>query len=119
MHRYRSLRAVAATLTLAACGGYGLLLDISDPEHPKRIGAVSDSNFSYWHSATLNNDGTKILFSDEWGGGGQPKCRITDKREWGADAIFTIANGKMQFQSYYKLPAPQTPQENCVAHNGS
>ena len=102
-----------------ACEGYGFLIDIRDPAHPVRVGAVSDSNFSYWHSATFNNDGTKLLFSDEWGGGGQPKCRITDRREWGADAIFTIVNGKMQFQSYYKLPAPQTPQENCVAHNGS
>lgn len=102
-----------------ACGGYGLLLDIRDPAHPRRIGAVADSNFSYWHSATFNNDGSKILFSDEWGGGGQPKCRVTDKPEWGADAIFTVVNGKMEFQSYYKMPAPQTPLENCVAHNGS
>ncbi|MDQ6888596.1 MAG: hypothetical protein M3068_15105 [Gemmatimonadota bacterium] len=102
-----------------ACEGYGFLIDIRDPIHPVRLGAVSDSNFSYWHSATFNNDGTKILFSDEWGGGGQPKCRATDKKEWGADAIFTIVDGKMQFQSYYKMPAPQTPQENCVAHNGS
>jgi LVIVD repeat len=102
-----------------ACEGYGLLLDLRDPAHPIRLAAVSDSNFSYWHSATFNNDGTKILFSDEWGGGGQPKCRRTDKREWGADAIFTIVQRKMEFQSYYKLPAPQTPEENCVAHNGS
>jgi hypothetical protein len=103
-----------------ACEGYGLLLDIRDPVHPKRIAAVSDSNFSYWHSATFNNDATKILYSDEWGGGGQPKCRKTDKREWGADAIFTIAQRqRLQFQSYYKLPAPQTAEENCVAHNGS
>jgi hypothetical protein len=103
-----------------ACEGYGLLLDISDPAHPKRLAAASDSNFSYWHSATFNNSGSKILFSDEWGGGGQPKCRKTDPRDWGADAIFTIANRQqLQFQSYYKLPAPQTPQENCVAHNGS
>jgi hypothetical protein len=102
-----------------ACEGYGFLLDIRDPAHPRRIGAVSDSNFSYWHSATFNNDGTKILFSDEWGGGGQPKCRATDPRAWGADAIFTVANERMEFRSYYKLPAPQTPQENCVAHNGS
>jgi len=103
-----------------ACGGYGLLLDIRNPAQPVRIGAVSDSNFSYWHSATFNNDGTKILFSDEWGGGSLPKCRKTDKPEWGADAIFSLGgNGKMAFQSYYKLPAPQTPQENCVAHNGS
>jgi hypothetical protein len=103
-----------------ACEGYGLLLDISDPAHPKRLAAASDSNFSYWHSATFNNSGSKLLFSDEWGGGGQPKCRATDKREWGADAIFSIANRQqLQFQSYYKLPAPQTAQENCVAHNGS
>ena len=102
-----------------ACGGYGLLLDIKDPAHPVRIGAVSDSNFSYWHSATFNNDGTKILFSDEWGGGGAPKCRATDPKEWGADAIFALENGKMVFKSYYKLPAPQTDKENCVAHNGS
>jgi hypothetical protein len=109
----------AIGLAGGACGGYGLLLDISDPEHPTRIGAVADSNFSYWHSATFNNDGTKILFSDEWGGGGQPKCRATDRHEWGADAIFTLSDRQMHFQSYYKMPAAQTAQENCVAHNGS
>jgi hypothetical protein len=103
-----------------ACEGYGFLLDIHDPTNPVRIAAASDSNFSYWHSATFNNDGTKVLFSDEWGGGGQPKCRATDPKQWGADAIFTIdANKKLVFQSYYKMPAAQTPQENCVAHNGS
>jgi len=110
----------AIGLAGGACAGYGLLLDISDPAHPVRIGAASDSNFSYWHSATFNNDGSKILFSDEWGGGMQAKCRKTDKPEWGADAIFTLTNRKtMQFQSYYKLPVPQTSTENCVAHNGS
>lgn len=103
-----------------ACEGYGLLLDIRDPANPKRVDAVADSNFSYWHSATFSNDGKKVLFTDEWGGGGQPKCRETDPMEWGANAIFTINdNQKMEFQSYYKLPAPQTSQENCVAHNGS
>src|SRR3954470_4480085 len=102
-----------------ACGGYGLLLDISDPAHPVRLNAAADSNFSYWHSATFNNDGTKVLLSDEWGGGMQPKCRSTDPREWGADAIFTLAGSSMNFQGYYKLPAPQTRVENCVAHNGS
>jgi hypothetical protein len=102
-----------------ACEGYGFLLDITDPAHPVRIAAAADSNFSYWHSATFNNDGTKILFSDEWGGGGQPKCRSTDRREWGADALFNIVGNQMQFQGYYKLPAPQTRFENCVAHNGS
>jgi hypothetical protein len=102
-----------------ACGGYGLLLDIHDPAHPVRVDAVADSNFSYWHSATFNNDGTKVLFSDEWGGGGAPKCRASDPHEWGGDAIFTIENNKMVFRSYYKMPAPQTNNENCVAHNGS
>ncbi len=109
----------AIGLAGGACGGYGLLLDITDPANPKRIGAAADSNFSFWHSATFNNDGTKVLFTDEWGGGGQPRCRVTDKKEWGADAIFTLADRKMTFKSYYKLPAPQTAQENCVAHNGS
>jgi hypothetical protein len=102
-----------------ACGGYGLLLDISDPAHPVRLNAAADSNFSYWHSATFNNDGSKVLFSDEWGGGMQPKCRSTDPRAWGADAIFTVSGSDMAFKSYYKLPAPQTKAENCVAHNGS
>ncbi len=102
-----------------ACEGYGMLLDISNPTAPVRLDAASDSNFSYWHSATFNNDGTKVLFSDEWGGGGQAKCRDYDRKEWGADAIFTIENNKLHFQSYYKMPAPQTAEENCVAHNGS
>ena len=109
----------AIGLAGGACGGYGLLLDIRDVANPKRIGAVADSNFSFWHSATFNNDGTKILFTDEWGGGLQPRCRVTDKPEWGADAIFTRSGNTMTFQSYYKLPAPQTAYENCVAHNGT
>ena len=109
----------ALGLAGGACEGYGLLLDIRDPVRPGRIAEVADSNFAYWHSATFNNDGTKVLFSDEWGGGSQPKCRATDKREWGADAIFTIENRRMHFKSYYKLPAPQTAEETCVAHNGS
>jgi hypothetical protein len=102
-----------------ACAGYGVILDIRDPANPKRIAAVADSNFAYWHSATFTNDGNKVLFTDEWGGGLAPKCRVTDKKEWGADAIFTVAGSTMTFQSYYKLPAPQTVNENCVAHNGS
>ena len=110
----------AIGLAGGACAGYGLLLDIRDVAHPKRIAAVADSNFSFWHSATFNNDGTQILFSDEWGGGSQPRCRSTDKLEWGADALFTIENGnEMKFKSYYKMSAPQTVFENCVAHNGS
>ena len=102
-----------------ACGGYGLLLDISDPTDPKRLMAAADSNFAYWHSATFSNDGSKVLFTDEWGGGGGAKCRASDPVEWGANAIFTIEGDELVFQSYYKLPAPQTSIENCVAHNGS
>ena len=102
-----------------ACEGYGILLDITDPANPYRLDAVADSNFAYWHSATFNNDGTTVVFTDEWGGGTQPKCRESDPYEWGANAIFSIEDGKMVFQSYFKMPAPQTNQENCVAHNGS
>ncbi|MHC3000187.1 hypothetical protein OB08_13940 [Microbacterium sp. HJ5] len=106
-------------LAAGACQGNGILLDISDPAMPVRIDAVSDPNFSYWHSATFNNDGTKLIFTDEWGGGTSARCRSTDRPEWGADALFDIVDGKLEFRSYYKLPAVQTTQENCVAHNGS
>src|SRR6185436_19763234 len=95
-----------------ACAGLGLLLDIKDAAHPQRLDFVADKNMSFWHSATFSNDGRKVLFSDEWGGGAAPRCRDTDKLEWGADAIFTIDNGKMNFHSYYKMPAAQTNQEN-------
>jgi hypothetical protein len=109
----------AIGLAGGACAGYGVILDIRDPAHPRRIAAVSDSNFSYWHSATFSNDGRKVLFTDEWGGGLQPRCRATDRKEWGADAIFSLADSTLRFQSYYKMPAAQTANENCVAHNGS
>jgi hypothetical protein len=102
-----------------ACSGNGILLNISDPTKPVRITEVSDANFAYWHSATFNNDGTKVIFTDEWGGGMQARCQATDRKEWGADAIFELSNGKLQLGSYYKLPAPQSAEENCVAHNGS
>ena len=102
-----------------ACGGLGLLLDIREATHPIRIDFVGDPNMSFWHSATFSNDGKKVLFSDEWGGGSSPRCRATDKLEWGANALFAIENNKMVFKSYYKMPAAQTDQENCVAHNGS
>jgi hypothetical protein len=110
----------AIGLGAGACRGYGVLLDIRNPAQPRRIGVAADTNFVAWHSATFNNDGSKLLFTDEWGGGTSPRCRSTDKMEWGADAIFALApGGTMTFGSYYKLPAAQTPTENCVAHNGS
>ena len=106
-------------LAAGACSGNGILLDISDPAKPVRLDQVVDKGFAYWHSATFNNDGTKVVFTDEWGGGMRPRCRASDPRQWGADAIFDIVDRKLQFRSYYKLPAPQTERENCVAHNGS
>ncbi len=110
----------AVGLAGGACGGYGLLLDISDVKNPKRVYAAADSNMSFWHSATFTNDGSKMLFSDEWGGGSAPRCRSTDHYEWGSDALFTVNNKKsLTFTSYYKMPAAQTNLENCVAHNGS
>ena len=96
-----------------------IIFDIADPLNPVRIDEVSDKGFAYWHSATFNNDGTKVLFTDEWGGGSRPRCRTYDPLDWGADAIYDIVDGKLQFQSYFKIPAPQVEEENCVAHNGS
>jgi len=106
-------------LAAGACSGNGILLDISDPVHPARLDQVVDKNFAYWHSATFNNDGTKVVFTDEWGGGVSPRCRATDPPTWGADAVFDIVDKKLKFGGYYKLPAPQGETENCVAHNGS
>ena len=107
-------------LAAGACSGNGILLDISDPANPKRINEVNDPNFAYWHSATFNNDATKVLFTDEWGGGMAPRCQATDKPTWGADAIFELHNKRhLQHAGYFKLPAAQSALENCVAHNGS
>jgi hypothetical protein len=106
-------------LAAGACSGNGILLDISDPKNPKRLDHVADKNFAYWHSATFNNDGTKVIFTDEWGGGTRPRCRASDLLTWGADAIFDVVDRKLQFGGYYKMPAAQTETENCVAHNGS
>ncbi len=109
----------ALGLAAGACSGNGILLDISNPVNPVRIAAVSDPNYAFWHSANFSNDGSKVLFTDEWGGGGQPRCRETDPMNWGADAIFSLVDRKLTLSSYYKMPASQTEFENCVAHNGS
>jgi hypothetical protein len=107
-------------LAAGACSGNGILLDIKDPVNPKRIAAVGDPNFAFWHSANFANDGSKLIFTDEWGGGTQPRCRASDPMFWGSDTIFDLSKDhKLTLQSYYKMPAPQTEQENCVAHNGS
>jgi hypothetical protein len=109
----------ALGLAAGACRGNGILLDISNPANPVRLDAVTDKNFAFYHSATFSNDGSKVIFTDEWGGGLRPRCRATDSPTWGADAVFEIVDRKLKFAGYYKLPAPQPEQENCVAHNGS
>jgi hypothetical protein len=106
-------------LAAGACAGNGILMDISDPVNPVRLDHVVDKNFAYWHSATFNNEGTKVVFTDEWGGGSRPRCRASDPPTWGGNAVFDIVEKKLQLRGYYKLPAAQTDQENCVAHNGS
>ena len=109
----------AIGLAAGACEGNGILLDIKDPANPKRVDAVNDPNYSYWHSASFSNDGKKVVFTDEWGGGLGARCRANDPNKWGADAIFHLAGNKLTFASYYKMPAAQGDSENCVAHNGS
>ena len=109
----------SANIAAGACSGNGILFDITDPYNPKRMDVVSDTGFAYWHSATFNNDATKVVFTDEWGGGGRPRCRAWDPLDWGANAIYDIVDDKLIFKSYYKMSAPQQETENCVAHNGS
>ncbi len=109
----------SASLAAGACSGNGILFDISDPTKPQRIDDVTDTGFAYWHSATFNNEGTKVLFTDEWGGGGRARCRAWDPMNWGANAIYDIVEGKLEFRSHFKMPAPQKETENCVAHNGA
>jgi len=109
----------AIGLAAGACSGNGILMDISDPANPERLDQVIDPGFAYWHSATFNNQGDKVIFTDEWGGGGRPRCRAQDPLTWGADAFYDIVDGKLQFRSHYKMSAPQSDTENCVAHNGS
>jgi len=109
----------AAKIAAGACSGNGIIFDISDPLKPQRIDEVVDKGFAYWHSATFNNDGTKVLYTDEWGGGARPRCRAYDPLDWGADAIYDIVDRQLEYRSHYKMPAPQTDKENCVAHNGS
>ncbi|MXO97139.1 DUF305 domain-containing protein [Erythrobacter aquimaris] len=109
----------AKNLAAGACSGNGIIMDISDPRKPVRIADVTDKGFAYWHSATFSNDGTTVLFTDEWGGGGRPRCQAGDPMDWGANAFYALEEGKLEYRGTYKLPAPQSDKENCVAHNGS
>jgi len=109
----------AIGLAAGACSGNGIVLDVKDPVHPKRVDAVNDPNYAYWHSASFSNGGDKVVFTDEWGGGLGARCRQNDPNKWGADAIFRLKDDKLSFAGYYKMPAAQADSANCVAHNGS
>ena len=106
-------------LLAGACGSYGLLVDISNPEKPVRLDAVADTNFSLWHTAVFSNDGSKVVFTDEWGGGTSPNCQATSMMEMGGNTTLTITGDrKLKQHAYFKIPSAQTAQENCVSHNG-
>jgi hypothetical protein len=109
----------AMNLLAGACASYGLLVDISNPEKPVRLDARADTNFSLWHTAVFSNDGGKVVFTDEWGGGTQPMCQATSMMEMGGNTILTVGSDRKFTQhSYFKIPSTQTAQENCVSHNG-
>ena len=110
----------AMGLLAGACSSYGLLVDISNPERPVRLDAVADTNFSLWHTAIFSNDGKKVVFTDEWGGGTGPMCQATSQMEMGGNTVLTIGDDKKMTQhSYYKIATGQAANENCVSHNGS
>jgi hypothetical protein len=106
-------------LLAGACASYGLLVDVSNPEKPVRLDAKADTNFSLWHTAVFSNDGSKVVYTDEWGGGTAPNCQATSMMEMGGNAILTISADKKYTQhAYFKIPTAQSAQENCVSHNG-
>jgi hypothetical protein len=110
----------AMNLLAGACASYGILVDISNPERPVRLDAVADTNFSLWHTAVFSNDGKKVVFTDEWGGGTSPNCQIMHPMEMGGNTTLVIGEDrKLTQHAYFKIPTAQTARENCVSHNGS
>jgi len=109
----------ALNLVAGACGSFGIMLDASNPEKPVVLDAKSDVNFSLWHTAIFSNDGKIVVFTDEWGGGTAPRCRVGDPVRLGGNTIISLADGgKMKQHGYVKMMAAQTDTENCVSHNG-
>jgi hypothetical protein len=108
----------AFKMVAGSCGSFGILLDARNPEKPVRYDFKSDLNFSLWHTAVFNNDGTSVVYTDEWGGGTAPRCRITDPLRLGGNTILSIKDGKLTQHGYFKMLAAQTNTENCVSHNG-
>ena len=109
-------------LLAAACSSHAIMVDISNPEKPVRIAALTDTNnFQGRHTAGFSNDATKTLWTDEWGGGTGPMCQAGSIMELGGNTIVTggtPSNKKMTQHAYFKLPTAQSAQENCVSHNG-
>jgi hypothetical protein len=107
-----------AGVAAGACAGNGILIDISDPASPTRISDIASSNMVYWHAAIFDNDASKIVFTDEWGGGIGARCRPEDPDLWGANVVADITGEGLSERGWFKIPNTQTEQENCVAHNG-
>lgn len=106
-------------LLAGACASYGILVDVKNPEKPVRLDAASDSTFSLWHTAVFSNDGKKVVFTDEWGGGTGPMCQASSMMEQGGNTTLEItADRKFKQLGYFKPNFAQTAQENCVSHNG-
>ncbi|WTL69506.1 hypothetical protein OG339_36565 [Streptosporangium sp. NBC_01495] len=106
-------------IAAGACMGDGVLFDISDRENPVITARTTDPNFAFWHSATFNNKGNKVVFTDELGGGGAATCNEATGPNRGANAYYDIVRGKLVFKGYFKIGRHQADTENCVAHNGS
>jgi hypothetical protein len=108
-------------LLAAACSSHAIMVDISNPEKPVRLSALTDTNnFQGRHTAGFSNDGKKTLWTDEWGGGTGPMCQAGSIMELGGNTIVISSadNKTLKQHAYFKLPAAQTAQENCVSHNG-
>lgn len=104
----------------ASCSTHSIMVDISNPEKPFRIDALSDTNnFQGRHTAAFSNDGKKLIQTDEWGGGTGPMCQASSMIELGGNTVITLDAKKKQAQrAYFKIPSAQAAEENCVSHNG-
>ena len=110
----------AMNMLLASCQTHSILVDITNPEKPIRINALVDTNnYQGRHTAAFSNDGTKLIQTEEWGGGTGPMCQASSMKELGGNTIITLDGKKKQTQrAYFKLGSAQSAEENCVAHNG-
>ena len=110
----------AMHLLAASCSTHSIVVDISNPEKPVRLDALTDTNnFQGRHTAAFSNDGTKLIQTDEWGGGTGPMCQASSMIELGGNTVISLdAKRKQTQRAYFKLPSAQAAEENCVSHNG-